>query len=184
MGSDQTLAHSIVSMCGMRVNYSCRCRNRFNAPANNNSRAQINERKVQCAERVIRALNKTLTFRALARTHPSCRSASKIHPMLCVMPHPMYSVYVRFHRITRSSGLLFYVSLPSDRRSTTIIIIFLWSDPSIVRSAWNNERVWKCLIKSNKSQCDLFVRFFFSRFEKCLALGWKEFSYHPRCATH
>lgn len=27
-------------------------------------------------------------------------------------------------------------------------------------SVWNNERVWKCLIKSNKSPCDLFLLFF------------------------
>lgn len=55
-------------------------------------------------------------------------------------------------------------------------------------SVWNNERVWKCLIKSNKSQCDLFLLFF--GVKNVRHTGWKQslllllFTVLDECAKH
>lgn len=102
-------------------------------------------------------------------THPSCQSAANIAtPALyrVLLSNVNSEHWTRsIFPIRSSSGLrllfFFRATFPSDRHFTTIIIFSAEAPLLLLCTVWNNERVWKCLIKSNKSPCDLFVHFFF-----------------------
>lgn len=96
-------------------------------------------------------LNKTLT----SRQHKSNLSDSRI------------AANSRRHAFDSTdlsgSQFLFPSSFRSRRSTNNHHFSIPWAAvPLGVCSIWNNECVWKCLIKSNKSLCDLFVQLFFS----------------------